>query len=123
MLHGIMRPERSCNDRRLLAQSERMLPELDVAEFEDLLDRLGEDLSAWPAAQQQAATSLLLYSAEARAHLAEARLLRQALTAAPVRASAGLVDRIMLRIRDHDAAQPTSESDSDPARQPLCNGS
>jgi hypothetical protein len=28
---------------------------MDIAEFEDLIDRLGEDLSRWPAGQRQAA--------------------------------------------------------------------
>jgi hypothetical protein len=88
------------------------LPELGVAEFEDLLDRLGEDLSGWPVPQQQAAASLLQESSDARAVLAEAKLLRQALTAPPVRADPGLTDRIMQRIHDLDKAQSTGEPDS-----------
>jgi hypothetical protein len=71
------------------------LPTMNVADFEDLLDRLGDDLSAWPAPQQQSAADLLRSSDQARLVLDEARRLRRALSAPPVRASAGLTDRIM----------------------------
>jgi hypothetical protein len=71
------------------------LPTMNVADFEDLLDRLGDDMSTWPAPQQQCAADLLRSSDEARLVLDEARRLRRALSAAPIRASAGLTDRIM----------------------------
>jgi hypothetical protein len=67
---------------------------MDVREFEDLLDRLGEDISRWPDAQRQAAADLLSSSPDASALLAQARELREALSAPPVRAPAGLADRI-----------------------------
>ena len=67
---------------------------MDVAVFEDLIDRLGDDLSQWPADQRLAAEELLASSAAARALHEEARALRQALKAPPVRAPAGLADRI-----------------------------
>lgn len=67
---------------------------MDIATFEDLIDRLGEDLSCWPDDQRLAAVQLLASSAEARTLYEEASALRQALKAPPVRAPAGLVDRI-----------------------------
>jgi hypothetical protein len=69
---------------------------MDVATFEDLIDRLGEDLSRWPDDQRLAAVQLLASSADARALYGEASAIRQALQAPPVRAPAGLVDRILL---------------------------
>jgi hypothetical protein len=68
---------------------------MDVREFEDLIDRLGEDVSCWPDAQREAAADLLSSSSEAAALMAEARALREALSAPPVRAPAGLTDRIL----------------------------
>jgi hypothetical protein len=68
---------------------------MDVSEFEDLIDRLGEDMSRWPDGRRVAAERLLVTSREAQTLLEEARTLRQALTAPPVRAPAGLADRIV----------------------------
>jgi|KBSSwiStaDraftv2_1062776.scaffolds.fasta_scaffold1497061_1 hypothetical protein len=68
---------------------------MDVGTFEDLIDRLGEDLSLWPDAQRAAALELLASSADARVLYDEARTVRQALAAPPVRAPAGLADRIV----------------------------
>jgi hypothetical protein len=68
---------------------------MDVREFEDLIDRMGEDLSRWPDAERVAALELLASSAEARVLHDEARTLRQVLASPPVRAPAGLADRIV----------------------------
>jgi hypothetical protein len=68
---------------------------MDVTEFEDLIDRLGEDMSCWPDAERRAAAILLASSLEARALMEEVRALRAALAAPAVRAPAGLVDRIV----------------------------
>jgi len=68
---------------------------MDVREFEDLIDRMGEDLSRWPDAQRAAALELLASSADARVLHDEARALRQVLASPPVRAPAGLADRIV----------------------------
>ena len=68
---------------------------MDVREFEDLIDRMGEDLSRWPDAQRVAALELLASSADARVLHDEARTLRQVLASPPVRAPAGLADRIV----------------------------
>ncbi len=68
---------------------------MDVATFEDLIDRLGEDLSRWPDDQRLAAVQLLASSAEARTLYEEAGAVRRALAAPPVRAPKGLADRIV----------------------------
>jgi hypothetical protein len=102
-----------------LRRSEQTLTSMTLAEFQDLLDRQGEDLSLWSAPQQQAAALLLESSEQARAARDEARQLRQALAAPPVRAPAGLTDRIMQRIRDTDAASSTDSAlpdESSPSR-------
>ncbi|MES1148372.1 MAG: hypothetical protein ABUL53_04245, partial [Bradyrhizobium guangdongense] len=61
---------------------------MDVTEFEDLIDRLGEDVSRWPDDRRLPAEQLLSQSSEAQALLAQARELRAALAAPPVRAPA-----------------------------------
>lgn len=71
------------------------LPIMNVADFEDLLNRLGDDMSTWPAQQQQSAANLLRSSDEARLVLDESRRLRRALSTTPIQARAGLTDRIM----------------------------
>ena len=69
---------------------------MDLAEFEDLVDRLGEDISAWPEPARTDARSLLAQSQEAREVLAAAHDMRVGLGRdQTVRAPAGLVDRIM----------------------------
>jgi len=68
---------------------------MDIPEFEDLLDRLGEDMSRWPAAQRQTALALLAQSSEARELLREAQDMRGLLSPSPVRAPVGLADRIV----------------------------
>ena len=68
---------------------------MDVSEFEDLIDRLGEDMFRWPEGQRLAAEKLIASSCEAKALLEEARTVRQALATPPDRAPAGLVDRIV----------------------------
>jgi hypothetical protein len=67
---------------------------LSIEGFQDLLDRLGGDLSAWPAPQQASANALLAISPDAQTMLAAARRLDADLRAQP-KAPAGLVDRIM----------------------------
>jgi hypothetical protein len=82
---------------------------MDVGTFEDLIDRLGEDLSLWPDAQRLAALELLALSADARVLYDEARTLRQALAGPPVRAPSGLADRIVAaagKLKVDSAAAP-----------------
>ncbi len=84
---------------------------MDVREFEDLIDRLGEDLSRWPDAQRLAAEELLASSAEARDLHDDARVLRQVLASPPVRAPAGLADRIVAaasKLTAEPATPPTN---------------
>ena len=69
---------------------------MKFAEFEDHLGRFGEDLMVWPPSAREAGLELLRNSAEAREIMEEAQVLRRAMTAvAPVRAPAGLADRIV----------------------------
>jgi hypothetical protein len=92
---------------------------MDVPEFEDLLGRLGDDLTQWPASRQHDAAALLRVSETARAALAEARLLRVALRAEPVPAPAGLIDRIMQKVRSSTKAEDADvQPDSDLPRRP-----
>jgi hypothetical protein len=84
---------------------------MNVVEFEDWLDRLGEDLSRWPEMQRQAAFALLEGSAEARTLLEESIALRHALAAPMVRAPAGLADRIVaLAARSVAAPRPVEKA-------------
>ncbi|MCS3762683.1 hypothetical protein ML401_27900 [Bradyrhizobium sp. 62B] len=87
---------------------------MDVTEFEELIDRLGEDLSRWPEDRRVAAQELLARSPAAQALLEEARTLRRALAAPTVRAPAGLADRIVAaaaKMKD-DAAEPRTEGET-----------
>jgi hypothetical protein len=90
---------------------------MDVTELEDLIDRLGEDLTRWPEDRRLAAEALLADSSEARALHEEAKALRRALAAPPVRAPAGLADRIVAAARAQkkpEAAAPISADESKP---------
>lgn len=83
---------------------------MDVAEFEDLLGRHGENVSNWPDNRRAEAIALLRVSDEARALVADAELLRRALQAKPVRAPEGLVDRIMRKVADSSPKKPDNKS-------------
>ncbi|KYG23958.1 hypothetical protein SE92_30025 [Bradyrhizobium sp. AT1] len=87
---------------------------MDVTEFEELIDRLGEDLSLWPDDRRVPAEELLARSPAAQALLEEARTLRRALAAPAVRAPSGLADRIVAaaaRMKD-DSAEPRTEGET-----------
>ena len=87
---------------------------MDVTKFEELIDRLGEDLSRWPEDRRVPAQELLARSPAAQALLEEARTLRSALAAPTVRAPAGLADRIVAaaaKMKD-DAAEPRTEGET-----------
>jgi hypothetical protein len=90
---------------------------MDVSEFEDLIDRLGEDMSRWPAGQRLEAEKLIASSTEARELLDRACGLRQALMAPPVRAPAGLADRIVAAAGklNAEASPAKGEAVADPA--------
>lgn len=87
---------------------------MDVTEFEELIDRLGEDLSLWPDDRRLPAEELLKHSSSAQALLEEMRALRQALAAPSVRAPAGLVDRIAAAAAKtkSDTAEPRIEGET-----------
>ncbi|MGL3107418.1 hypothetical protein [Bradyrhizobium sp. BR 1432] len=87
---------------------------MDVTEFEELIDRLGEDLSLWPDDRRLPAEELLTQSATAQALLEQARALRHALAAPPVRAPKGLADRIVAaaaKMKD-ETAEPRTEGET-----------
>ena len=86
---------------------------MDVGAFEDLIDRLGEDLSLWPDAQRVAALELLASSADARTLHDEARMLRQAFATPPVRAPAGLADRIVAAAAKLKAQSVAASADAE----------
>ena len=87
---------------------------MDVTEFEDLIDRMGEDLTLWPEDRRVPAAELLAHSAEAQALLEQARALRAALSAPPVRTPAGLADRIAAAAAKSvaDPAEPHAEGET-----------
>ena len=98
---------------------------MDVSVFEDLIDRLGDDLSQWPADQRLAAEELLASSAGARALHEEANALRLALKAPPVRAPAGLADRIFAaagKLKQEPAGSQEPESTVDSSTEPAGPG-
>ncbi|WP_036790518.1 hypothetical protein [Pleomorphomonas koreensis] len=77
---------------------------MDEAQFQDLVDRHGEDLRLWPAAVRADAEALLRQSDSARAILETAAALRTAFSAAPAaRAPAGLKARIIALAEDDEA--------------------
>jgi hypothetical protein len=86
---------------------------MDIEEFEDLVDRLGDDLSKWPEAAREVGERLLANSPAAREIMEEAALVRQAFSQGRAEpAPAGLADRIVLRAMAHRAPPR-------PAREPL----
>ena len=71
---------------------------MDIEEFEDLVDRFGEDLSQWPHSSREAGAALLRDSPEALEIVEQARQLRALLAPHPSeRAPARLVGRITAR--------------------------
>ena len=95
---------------------------MDVREFEDLIDRMGEDLSRWPDAQRVAALELLASSADARVLHDEARTLRQVLASPPVRAPAGLADRIVAAAGKLKADPVAAPADTETTTEPGAAG-
>lgn len=86
--------------------------------FEDLIDRLGEDLSGWPNDQRLAAEQLLATSAAARTLHEEARVLRKALGGPSVSAPAGLADRIVAAAGRLKAEQAASSDEAETEKKP-----
>lgn len=82
---------------------------MDIEEFEDWLDRLGDDLSKWPEPQQAAARALLAESPAARTLVNEAQALSRMLKSPSVRAPAGLADRITIQAKSAPAPSPVEK--------------
>lgn len=108
-------PARNCFMREVVALGEHSM---DVAELEDLIDRLGEDPSRWPDDRRLAAERLLQESAAARALLAQVRAVREALSAPPVWAPAGLADRIVAAAVRAETAKTTAKTEPTDDRTP-----
>lgn len=87
---------------------------MDVTEFEELIDRLGEDLSLWPDDRRLPAEQLLAQSPAAQVLLEQAHALRHALAALSVRAPKGLADRIVAAAAKMkgDTAEPRTEGET-----------
>ena len=70
--------------------------EITLERFAAIVDAYGASPMRWPVAERSAAEALLAVSAEARALLADARMLDGMLASAPVEApSSALVERLM----------------------------
>lgn len=91
---------------------------MNLTEFEDLLDRWGEDLSQWAPDQRQAARALLASSEDARRLLREAEELRNLLLGPRVKAPADLATRISASVADAPSTQPSPPPDETPAAGP-----
>jgi hypothetical protein len=94
---------------------------VDIVEFEDLLDRLGDDFSRWPPEQRRLAAALVEDSAEAQALLREAAEMRAFLAAPVPRAPAGLADRIVAQavFIDPPPAKTEPAQAAPPAEHPM----
>jgi hypothetical protein len=86
-------------------------------EFQDALDRFGDDLGRWPVADRVRAETLLRDDPASAVLLAEGRRMRVMLAAsAPIRAPAGLADRIVGLARasspplPHVVSPPTADA-------------
>jgi hypothetical protein len=88
---------------------------MTIVEFEDLLDRLGEDLSRWPAVQQAAARRLLAESEVARRLLQEAVALRRLMTKPMAPAPKGLRDAIFAQTVGNAEPETSSGTPDFPA--------
>jgi hypothetical protein len=87
---------------------------MKLEEFEDLVDRWGEDVSRWPTPVRDQGAALLRTSASAREIVDSAAFLRRALSdSPPLRAPADLVDRIV------SAASPHSQQRVDTRSRPF----
>ncbi|POR51887.1 hypothetical protein [Bosea psychrotolerans] len=90
---------------------------MKLGEFQDAIDRHGDDLATWPAGLRQPGLALLLASPAARRILDEARSLRSAFkSASPVRAPKSLIDRIIVAAVGADSQPPAAATQSN--RQP-----
>lgn len=82
---------------------------MNTDEFEDLLDRLGEDISTWPNDKQKPAAKLLAESSEAQELMRDAMALRGLMARPPMSAPSGLAERIFERA----AAMPEPQKEAE----------
>lgn len=93
---------------------------MDIVEFEDLLDRLGEDISTWPIDKQSPAAKLLSESSEAQDLMRDAMALRGLMARPPISAPSGLSERIFERAAS--LQEPRKEADIPAAYRLLAIG-
>jgi hypothetical protein len=86
---------------------------MDIEQFEDLLDRLGEDISTWPADKQRPAAKLLAESSEAQDLMRDAVALRGLMARPPMAAPSRLSERIFERAAV--MPEPQNEAEIPPA--------
>ena len=82
---------------------------MDIDEFEDLLDRLGEDISTWPIDKQRPAAKILAESSEAQELMRDAVALRGLMARPPMSAPTGLSERIFERAAAMQEPQKKTE--------------
>lgn len=86
---------------------------MKLGEFQDAIDRHGDDLATWPAGLRQPGLALLLASPAARRILDEARSLRSAFkSVSPIKAPKSLIDRIVLGAVGAVSQPPTAATQS-----------
>lgn len=89
---------------------------MSIADFQDLIDRCGHDLSRWPDGVRQAGTHLLSISPDAQAIQAAAReLAALAKAEPPVKAPAGLAARIVATALAAGAEAAATDGDAPPS--------
>jgi hypothetical protein len=89
------------------------------AEFQDALDRWGDDIAHWPLEHRQSALALVQSSPAHRALWEQAKALRAALSAPrTIKAPEGLVDRIVKAAQGRPKSPDASERQADSALWP-----
>jgi hypothetical protein len=78
---------------------------MSLADFQELVDRFGDEPDAWPEKIRPVALAFSEESDQAKKILNHAKTIREALTAPPVKAPAGLVDRIVAKALQTDPPQ------------------
>lgn len=96
---------------------------MNVTEFQTLLDGRGPEIARWPEADRAAAESLLATSDAARAALAEAEALHQALAALPEEPASPLLRSAILDIPElHDQGTEAASTGWSPRRRGIAAG-
>jgi hypothetical protein len=85
---------------------------MPIKEFQELVDRRGDQIDAWPAHHRGRALILLEKSAEARAILSEARRLKELARASTIKAPPGLAERIVAKALNGKVRTPSKSKPS-----------